>query len=181
MATEEDKVNAGLIGTISISGAIFVLAIAWVVTALVRSEVEADAQAKGAYANLDEIKQIRAEQASAMSSAGVLNADKQLYAIPADRAMKKVVTEIQQDPNAASPPLEEEDDADAGADDAGDGGDGGEEETATDGGDDEPEPKPKEGETPKPPAPKPGPTPAPPGGGQPPAPPGGGGAPAPQH
>lgn len=184
MAAEEDKVNAGLVGTIAIAGAIFVLAIAWVLTAVVRTEVERDAQEKGAHANLKEIKQIRAEQAAAMSSAGVVSKEKQLYAIPADRAMKKVVTEIQQDPNAASPPLPEDDEEDAGADggDAGDAGDDASgDEAATDGSAPDDDGDGDGEDSKKTPTGKPGPAPAPgPKGGQPPAPPGGGTAPAPQ-
>ncbi|MGE0324066.1 MAG: hypothetical protein AB7K71_39780 [Polyangiaceae bacterium] len=132
MATEDDKPNSGLIGTVTIAGAIAMVAICAVLTALVRSEQSSEDERKNAEANLTPVTELRAEQGKALNAApSYVDEKKERISLPLDRAMAAVVKDIQDNPQAATAPGSEPPpaDADAGAGDAGDAG-----AEATDGG-----------------------------------------------
>jgi hypothetical protein len=101
--TEPDDLNVGLIATITIVGALLVIAIAAALTALVRSESTAFGLETGAYADLGTVKRLKAEQ-KAKLEAPIAWADKAKgkVAVPIDRAMELVVNDIQRDPFAAT-------------------------------------------------------------------------------
>lgn len=103
--TEPDNVNVGLIATITVVGAILVLSIALALTALVRAETAEFSTEIGAYSNLGGVKRLKAEQAAKLET-GPAWADKEagLVALPIERAMVKVLSEIQKDPARATAP-----------------------------------------------------------------------------
>ncbi|MCA9641952.1 MAG: hypothetical protein H6718_23765 [Polyangiaceae bacterium] len=123
MATEDDKPNSGLIGTVTIAGAIAMVAICAVLTALVRSEQDSEDERKNADANLKPLTELRAEQEKTLKAApSYADEKKERITLPLDRAMAAVVKDIQDNPQAATAPGSEPPpaaDADAGAGDAG--------------------------------------------------------------
>ncbi|MCA9626934.1 MAG: hypothetical protein KC766_04690 [Myxococcales bacterium] len=137
MATEDDKPNSGLIGTVTISGAIAMVAICAVLTALVRSEQSSEDDRKNAEANLKPMVELRAEQEKTLEGAPVYaDEKKERITLPLDRAMAAVVKDISDNPQAATAPGDEppaQADADAGAGDAGDAGANSEGDAAADG------------------------------------------------
>ncbi|MBX3182664.1 MAG: hypothetical protein KIT72_19285 [Polyangiaceae bacterium] len=122
MATEDDKPNAGLIGTATAAGAIAMVAICAVLTALVRSEQADEDHRKNAFADEKPLAELVADQHKAL---GVgprwLDQEKGRVQVPIDRAMVNVVKDLQANPQAATAESEPVADADAGAatDDAG--------------------------------------------------------------
>lgn len=103
--TEPDNVNVGLIATVTIVGAVLVLSIALALTALVRSETATFSNEIGAYGNLGTVKRLKAEQRAKLEASPAW-ADKAAgqVALPIDRAMLAVTTEIQKDPTRATAP-----------------------------------------------------------------------------
>lgn len=101
--TEPDDLNVGLIATITIVGALLVIAIAAALTALVRSESANFGFESGAYADLGTVKRLKAEQ-KAKLEAPIAWADKAKgkVAVPIERAMELVQNDIQRDPFAAT-------------------------------------------------------------------------------
>ncbi len=91
MATEEDRIDTGVLLTIGAVLTIAVVGVALAVTALVRAESDELVAEKGATANVRPIQELKREQSQAL--AGTLPA-----------AQKKVLDAIQQDPNAATDP-----------------------------------------------------------------------------
>lgn len=123
MATEDDKPNSGLIGTITIAGAISMVAICAVLTALVRSEQHGEDTRKGAAADTKPYAEMVDTQRKTMSAGpSYVDDTKERIAIPIDRAMAAVVKEISENPESATPPSDKPQAVeDAGAD-AGDAG-----------------------------------------------------------
>jgi hypothetical protein len=101
--TEPDDIDVGLIATITIVGALLVVAIAAALTALVRSESHLYGLETGAYANLGAVKRLKAEQKAKLESP-VAWGDKAKgqVVIPIDRAMDIVAKEIERDPFSAT-------------------------------------------------------------------------------
>jgi len=104
---EPDDIDVGLIATITIVGALLVVAIAAALTALVRSESMLYGLEAGTYANLGTVRRLKAEQRAKLE-APVAWGDKAKgqVLIPIDRAMDIVQKDIQRDPFLAtvSPP-----------------------------------------------------------------------------
>ena len=153
MATEKDRVNAGLIATICIAGTLVVWAVVMVLTAYTRAEVREQREAVEGTANLGaKRRHIAAEYEDMHAKAEWWDPEAKVVKIPTTHAEVLVVRDIQADPYAATrgaaPPPPVEVDADAGAEGA-EGADG------TEG-------EPAEGATPNAPAPsEPAPAPAP--------------------
>jgi hypothetical protein len=101
--TEPYDLNVGLIATITIVGALLVIAIAAALTALVRSESTTFGLESGAYADLGTVKRLKAEQ-KAKLEAPIAWTDKAKgkVALPIERAMELVQNDIQRDPFAAT-------------------------------------------------------------------------------
>jgi len=105
MATEDDNVNSGALGTLLSVGAFSTLGIALVVTALVRSEMSEEAEKKDVGADRP-FKDLVAEQTAKLSSpAAYVDRGKGLVSLPIERAMELVVAGLKKDPNSATPPL----------------------------------------------------------------------------
>src|SRR6185312_17059864 len=103
--TEPDNVNVGLIATITVVGALLVLSIALALTALVRAETSSFSDEIGAYGNLGTVKRLKAEQVAKLEAAPAWSDDKKTaVAVPIDRAMVTVLSEIQKDPGKATAP-----------------------------------------------------------------------------
>jgi hypothetical protein len=101
--TEPDNVNVGLIATIAVVGALLVLSIALALTALVRSESASFGTEIGTYANLGAVKRLKVEQAAKLQEPPAwADKDKGQVALPIDRAMVAVLSEIQKNPEAAT-------------------------------------------------------------------------------
>src|ERR1700753_3613478 len=101
--TEPDGVNVGLVATITIVGALLVVAIAAALTALVRSESSAFGIETGSYANLGAVKRLKAEpHAKLEGPIAWADKGKGLAQLPIDRAMQLVETDIQRDPYLAT-------------------------------------------------------------------------------
>jgi hypothetical protein len=100
---EPDDIDVGLIATITIVGALLVVAIAAALTALVRSESTLYGLEAGTYANLGTVKRLKAEQRAKLESA-VAWGDKAKgqVVIPIDRAMDIVTQDISKDPFSAT-------------------------------------------------------------------------------
>jgi hypothetical protein len=105
MATESDRVNTGALGTIAAVGALALLGIAAALTALVRHQEDQLTVEHSTTANLRPFSELKKEQHSTLvSSPAWVDRNKQRVSIPIERAMQLVVTDIQQDPNSATPP-----------------------------------------------------------------------------
>ncbi len=106
MATENDKVNSGALGTIVAVGTFATLAIALAVDALVRYEVGTVAAERAGLAAIPYHSLVKEQREK-------LEAGR----LPIERAMSSVVIDLQRDPWSATPPAPEKD---AGADTAAD-------------------------------------------------------------
>ncbi len=114
MATEKDNVNAGLILTIVIAGAIIVGAIVMVVTAYTRAQVREQTLAVEGTANLEAVRRYRATEHEDMHApAEWWDEEAKVTKIPTTHAEVLVVRDIAADPYAATrgaappPPVEE--------------------------------------------------------------------------
>lgn len=119
--TEPDNINVGLVATVTVVGALLVVAIAAALTALVRSESSSYGNEVGAYANLGTVKRLKEEQRGKLeASPSWSDQSKGLVSVPIDRAMGLVTADIQKNPYLATPsppkPKEEPDAAAAAAD-----------------------------------------------------------------
>jgi hypothetical protein len=103
MSTESDKINTGALATITAVGTFAMVAVAAVVTALVRYDVGAAEGAKYADGN-QSYRELVAEQSTKLaSSPHWLDKQKGVVALPIDRAMQLVAKELARDPNRATP------------------------------------------------------------------------------
>jgi hypothetical protein len=104
MATESDNVNSGALGTLLAVGTIATLGVALVVTALVRTEMSAEAEKKDVGADRP-YRDLVAEQGAKMAApASYVDRGRGLVSLPIDRAMELTVSGLIKDPNSASPP-----------------------------------------------------------------------------
>jgi hypothetical protein len=103
MATEEDRINTGVLLTIGAVLAIATVGVALAITALVRSESEQMTSHKGSTANLRPVQELRDEHERALSTepewfdqaAGQVS-------IPIERAVQLVLEDIKRDPSKAT-------------------------------------------------------------------------------
>jgi hypothetical protein len=101
--TEPDNLNVGLIATVTIVGALLVVAIAASLTALVRSEASRYGYEVGAFADLGTVQRLKAEQRAKLEAAPAFLDDKKTQiSLPVDRAMAAVTADIEKDPNLAT-------------------------------------------------------------------------------
>jgi|SRR5882724_2722884 len=117
MATEDDNVNSGALGTLLAVGACVTLGIALVVTALVRSEMNEELQKKEVGADQSFHDLVNEQSAKLNAPAAYVDRGKGTVSLPIERAMELTVSGLKKDPNSATPP------APPGA--AGSGGSGG--------------------------------------------------------
>jgi hypothetical protein len=117
MATEPDKTNNGVLGTIVAVGVFAMIAVSAAVTAMVRSEVSTAKAADGTVADLRTVRELKATQRSELAAGPKwVDKGKGLVAIPIDQAMDLVVDDLSKNPGLAtlSPPEAEHTDAGAG-------------------------------------------------------------------
>src|SRR5690242_5214385 len=104
MATEDDNVNSGALGTLLSVGAFSTLCIALVVTALVRSEMTEEQAKKEVGANQAVHDLFNEQSAKLNAPAAYVDRGKGLVSLPIERAMELVVSGLKKDPNSATPP-----------------------------------------------------------------------------
>ncbi len=103
MATQADKINTGAMATIVAVLAISVLGIAAALTALVRYETQAHGDQKGVSANMRSIRELTTKQRSELSAEPAwVDKDKQLVALPVERALELVILDLRKDANRAT-------------------------------------------------------------------------------
>jgi hypothetical protein len=102
--TQVDKVNAGALGTLVAVGLLAMLSITAAVTALVRHDIEVEESEKAADANQVVIALKDSQRGALNSPAGYVDRGKGLVSLPIDLAKGLVVSELQKDPNSATPP-----------------------------------------------------------------------------
>jgi hypothetical protein len=104
MATENDKVNTGALGTLVAVGLFATLSIALAVTALVRYSVQGVVDDRQTLAQ-QPYRDLRHEQTEKISANPAwTDKGKGLVSIPIERAKLKVLTELARDPSSATPP-----------------------------------------------------------------------------
>jgi methyl-accepting chemotaxis protein len=101
--TQVDKVNAGALGTLVAVGLLAMLSITAAVTALVRHDIEIEESEKAADANQVVISLKDAQRGTLSSPASYVDRGKGLVSLPIDLAKGLVVSELQRDPNSATP------------------------------------------------------------------------------
>lgn len=105
MATEEDRINTGVLLTIGLVLALAVVGVALAVTALVRSESEQLEAEKGATANLRPLQELQKEQETALQAAPTWwDKEAQLVSVPIDRAKQLMLEDLKKDPRKATAP-----------------------------------------------------------------------------
>lgn len=119
--TEADKLNTGALGTLVTVGLFAMLSITAAITALVRHDLGVEEAIKDADAN-QVVTDLKAAQRGALTGpAKYVDRSKGVVSLPIDIAEGLVVSELQRDPNNATPPAK----ADAGAEAAAPAGAGG--------------------------------------------------------
>lgn len=104
MATEQDNVNSGALGTLVAVGTIAMLGISLVVTALVRAELAEEVEKKEVSADRA-YRDLLAEQTAKLNApAAYADRGRGLVSLPIDRAMELTVAALSKDPNSATPP-----------------------------------------------------------------------------
>jgi hypothetical protein len=101
--TQVDKVNAGALGTLVAVGLLAMLSITAAVTALVRHDIELEESEKAADANQVVISLKDSQRGTLSSPASYIDRGKGLVSLPIDLAKGLVVSELQKDPNSATP------------------------------------------------------------------------------
>jgi len=104
MATEADKTNNGVIGTIVAVGAFAMIAVSVAVTAMVRAQLRDLDDERSTHADLETVRALKSTQRSALAQEPHwADRSKGLAAIPLERAMALVKQEIAQNPRRATP------------------------------------------------------------------------------
>ena len=123
MSNEPDKINSGALATMIVLVALATLAVALVVTALVRQET-ARLRAEGDQNQERPFRQLRSEQESKLTDAPAwVDQSAGLASVSISSAMQMVLENVRENPLALSPgnkPAEEEEEEDAEADEASD-------------------------------------------------------------
>jgi hypothetical protein len=103
MATENDKVNTGALGTIVAVSLFATLSIALAVTALVRYSVQGVADQRQSLAQ-EEYRDLRATQTAKLGARPTwTDKGKGLVSIPLERAKLRVLSDLAHDPSSATP------------------------------------------------------------------------------
>jgi hypothetical protein len=101
--TQVDKINAGALGTLVAVGLLAMVSITAAVTALVRHDIEIEESEKASDANQVVISLKDSQRGTLNSPAAYLDRGKGLVSLPIDLAKGLVVSELQKDPNSATP------------------------------------------------------------------------------
>jgi hypothetical protein len=102
--TEADKVNSGALGTLVAVGLFAMISIATAVTALVRHDMEEEQTEKDADANAV-VTQLKAAQRGKLEAGpSYIDRGKGVVALPIGVATQAVLSDLQRDPNSATPP-----------------------------------------------------------------------------
>ncbi len=102
--TQADKINTGALSTLVAVGLLAMLSITAAVTALVRHDIDGEEAQKDADQNQTVI-QLKSSQRGVLNGpAGYVDRGKGVVTLPIDVAQSVVVTELQKDPNSATPP-----------------------------------------------------------------------------
>lgn len=121
MANEPDEVNSGALATIIVLVFVATLAVALVVTALVRDET-ARLQADGSEAQSRAFQNLKNEQLTKLNAAaGWVDRENGIAKVPLESAKKIVLSSVAANPLALSPgnpPEEEEEEAEEGSEEA---------------------------------------------------------------
>ena len=103
MATENDKVNTGALGTIVAVGLFATLSVALAVTALVRYSVQGVVDQRQSLVQA-EYRELRSTQVAKLEGRPTwTDKAKGLVSIPIERAKAKVLAELTRDPTSATP------------------------------------------------------------------------------
>jgi hypothetical protein len=103
-ATQPDQVNTGALGTLVVVGLLAMISITAAVTALVRHDIEEEQSEKDSDANQVVIA-LKAQQRGVLNGpASYVDRAKGTVSLPIDVAKQLVVSELQRDPNSATPP-----------------------------------------------------------------------------
>ena len=103
MATENDKVNTGALGTIVAVGLFATLSVALAVTALVRYSVQGVVDQRQSLSQ-QEYRDLRASQTEKLGARPTwTDKGKGLVSIPLERAKARVLSELARDPASATP------------------------------------------------------------------------------
>jgi hypothetical protein len=102
--TQADKINTGALGTLVAVGLFAMISITAAVTALVRHDIEVEESQKAADAN-QVVTDLKASQRGTLNGpATYVDRGKGLVSLPIDLAKGLVVSELEKDPNSATPP-----------------------------------------------------------------------------
>lgn len=103
MATEPDKINTGVLGTIVVVGAFAMLGISLAVTALVRAELDETEARLGQDFNRP-VRELTTGQLGELTAPpAYVDEPKGIVSIPIERAMELVVRDLKRNPYAATP------------------------------------------------------------------------------
>ncbi len=103
-ATQPDKINTGALGTLVVVGLLAMISITAAVTALVRHDIDEEQSEKDADANQVVIALKNQQRGVLNGPAGYMDRAKGTVSLPIDIAKQLVVSELQRDPNSATPP-----------------------------------------------------------------------------
>ena len=117
--TQADKINTGALATLVAVGLLAMLSITAAVTALVRHDMEGEESEKDADQNQTVIQLKSFQRGMLNGPAGYIDRGKGVVSLPIDVAKSVVVSELQKDPNSATPPAAATASAAAPAGDAG--------------------------------------------------------------
>ncbi len=106
MSTQADKLNTGVIGTIVVVGALSMISISSLLTALVRSEERSINASRPTNADLTTVAELkRAQQATLDAPVAWKDKAAGRVTMPIEAAMEVVLAQYKRDPEAASPPV----------------------------------------------------------------------------
>lgn len=103
-ATQPDRINTGALGTLVVVGLLAMISITAAVTALVRHDIEEEQSEKDADSNQVVIALKDQQRGVLNGPAGYVDRAKGTVSLPIDIAKQLVVSELQRDPNSATPP-----------------------------------------------------------------------------
>ncbi len=102
--TQADKINTGALGTLVAVGLFAMISITAAVTALVRHDLDVEEAEKDSRAN-QVVTDLKASQRGTLNGpAGYVDRGKGKVTLPIDLAKGLVVSELEKDPNSATPP-----------------------------------------------------------------------------
>ena len=102
-ATETDRVNTGALGTLTVVSLLSMIAITTAVTALVRHDMEEEEATKDADSNAVVLALKSTQRGVLNAPASYVDRGKGVVSLPIDIAKQLVVSELERDPNSATP------------------------------------------------------------------------------